>query len=635
MAIYFCDDIIRILLITALPKGESRFIDVEKECNNIKIKLEESTNSRSFDIKEVNGATPSLIEEAINTYHPHIIHFACHGDKKGNGIIAETSEREGVIVTPEELVHYFQPDQSLQFVFLNACYSSTVAEIISRKLTNITLIGVNDKIDSYLAQSFSLEFYKVLFSGRSYYDSFDIAKNNYRDNSKGDCELIIQQSKIQGLNPLLIWSELPESLSTAKPEGDTIPSVIKHGEDSYTFNEFAIEILDTQMQNSKRPVVITGEAFSGKTAILSLFFEAHRKHYPILYIRTSELDYHPQNINKAKEERPNSNELWETSLNDIVKRLSLDGTVIIIDAIDNLNREKKGINYGDIDDHLVADINVLRMLCKNRLIATSRTIPPIFKKTFDEYNILKLSRKYVKAYLNKYKDKLIERKFNTNSGSEMLQLSDTLSTAGLLKDFIYDIIGDYYIDPLLSTRHIETPTTRGEILWNYFCIEMLRMRDSDGRGTPLRDGAKALFLLRYIAPYIAFNIIPENTLKIKSYQFKKLVNEAKDMYRETTHIFDDIDRITDKYGTKFFDEISENSIQPLMVETYHLVRPQKEDNSYEFIHQIYAEVLYAIHVQNQMLLGNTKIFNNELTPELIAMLSDILQEHKTFSIEVR
>jgi|GEM_PF-6848553 len=634
----YSDDRIVLLTLTPSPSWEIA-TDNDVDCDRIEDAKKASSHSDSFVIKHKRSVTGDGIYKIVKELDPKIIHFAGHCDSE-NGLVLEEEQtnengrtwRKASFFSFENVIDMISQTTRLQCVFLNACESISLARVISNNFPHICVIAVKSVAENSLAVSFSRHYYTALFSGKSYSDAFVYAKNEYRSVQQKELSYdpVIFDSNIKGLNPLLTNRYMPEWLRLQKPEGEIFPSLIQNGEQIFQFEEFSQNTLfDILKTDIDKPIIITGEAFSGKTAILSCFYEANREKSAFYVVRVSELDYSPLHINENKISNPMIVEPWEKTLAEDFSKYSLEDAIIIIDGVDNLNRIIQGTHYASVDDKLLADINVLRSKCKNRIVLTSRFIPAIFLRSFDEYSIQKLDAQLVERYLLSYRDKLTNRQYNFLNKPDMARLVDTLRTAGLLKDFLYDIGGDYHINELLATAHIETPTTRGEIIWNYFCIEMLRTRDANGIANPCEDGAKALLILRYIAPYIAYRLSPENSLKVGSNKFKEIVALAQLTYKNANDYFDDLDEINDGFGISL-DVLTEASIKPFLVETYRLMRTNN-DGSFEFIHPLYAEVLWAIHVYNQIKMRNRDILAEELNPSQIALLSDVMREHTTFS----
>ena len=91
---------------------------------------------------------------------PHIVHFSGPGSG-ADGIVLEKGDGESVLVGTEALANLFALHQdNVQYVVLNACFSSQQAEAISTHIPFV--IGMNNSVDNDAAIAFAVGFYDAI-----------------------------------------------------------------------------------------------------------------------------------------------------------------------------------------------------------------------------------------------------------------------------------------------------------------------------------------------------------------------------------------------------------------------------------------------------------------------------------------
>ncbi len=168
-----------ILFVSSNPKGTSK-INSDQEDLKIRRNVECNKNIRVISSK-VQQATIKAMKRAIYEENPTVIHFSGHGVKaKREGWQGEFEEamgftgglvfydedlRESEVLDVNEAYRLFEDAKkvlraSIRLVFLNSCFSSNLAEEISK--LDIYVIGSTDVIGDEAARKFSTEVYRKI-----------------------------------------------------------------------------------------------------------------------------------------------------------------------------------------------------------------------------------------------------------------------------------------------------------------------------------------------------------------------------------------------------------------------------------------------------------------------------------------
>jgi len=94
-----------------------------------------------------------------------IIHFSCHGSDEG--IVLRKNEEEVDLVTTQEIgrvLSVFDCLNDLEFVFLNACHSESMAKALKRKFPEVNFAYYNKAVPLGTAVKIAEEYYKALIN---------------------------------------------------------------------------------------------------------------------------------------------------------------------------------------------------------------------------------------------------------------------------------------------------------------------------------------------------------------------------------------------------------------------------------------------------------------------------------------
>lgn len=152
-------NILKILFLCSDPSDLVR-MRLGKEISEIEAKIRSSRYRDRFQIISQFALKEDDIRWALLAHEPDVLHFSGHGHPT-QGIIVEDANGKANYLHPERLRKILATlPGNLRIVFLNACYSSYMAEAISQTV-EIT-IGMSDKILDSSAISFSANFYLAL-----------------------------------------------------------------------------------------------------------------------------------------------------------------------------------------------------------------------------------------------------------------------------------------------------------------------------------------------------------------------------------------------------------------------------------------------------------------------------------------
>ena len=109
--------------------------------------------------------------KAINLHKPNVVHFTGHGNKNGELLFTDKSGHYDELISANSLKKLFSTEKnSIFLVFLNACYSITLAKTINEEIDYT--IGMNGQIKKAAATALAKTFYSSFVSGRTIKESF-------------------------------------------------------------------------------------------------------------------------------------------------------------------------------------------------------------------------------------------------------------------------------------------------------------------------------------------------------------------------------------------------------------------------------------------------------------------------------
>lgn len=159
----------KILFLAANPKDITR-LRLDDEVREIKQVLRMVKQRELFKIEQREAVRIRDLRRALLDCEPQIVHFSGHGE--ADGIVLEDETGKSELVKPEVLASLFElfSDQ-IECVLLNACFSESQAKAINKYIPHI--IEIKREVDNRAASDFFISFYKALFTGKTYEQSFN------------------------------------------------------------------------------------------------------------------------------------------------------------------------------------------------------------------------------------------------------------------------------------------------------------------------------------------------------------------------------------------------------------------------------------------------------------------------------
>jgi hypothetical protein len=165
---------IKILFLAANPEDTSE-LRLGEEVRTIDERLRTADYRDDFELVQHWAVRATDLSEALLRHRPQVLHFSGHGSEAG-ALILEDEAGLSAEVTPSALARLFRTaGRNLKCVVLNACYSATQAEPISRHVDCV--VGTSLAIGDKAAIRFAGGFYRALAYGESFQTSFELGCN--------------------------------------------------------------------------------------------------------------------------------------------------------------------------------------------------------------------------------------------------------------------------------------------------------------------------------------------------------------------------------------------------------------------------------------------------------------------------
>ncbi|MBA3532257.1 MAG: CHAT domain-containing protein, partial [Ardenticatenales bacterium] len=197
---------IKLLFVSARPHG-SEHIRFQEEHERIKRLL-----PAPFEVIPVRAASIKELYEAFSEHHPHLFHFAGHGDAREGALLLEGPAGEMEPLVPEALGRLFQTlraHYSAPYaIFLNACHSQAAAAASAPHVGLV--IGMTDALADDAALALATAFYHALPRG-SWQGAFEM----------GRLALPLADLEIPGL---LAWEDVPEAPWLGRSVPEAVPA---------------------------------------------------------------------------------------------------------------------------------------------------------------------------------------------------------------------------------------------------------------------------------------------------------------------------------------------------------------------------------------------------------------------------
>jgi hypothetical protein len=199
------DGVCTVLYLAANPATENG-LALDVECREIEKKIRASEYRDSIRFISKWAVRPEDLIQYLNEFKPNIVHFSGHGSETWE-IILQDDKRQPKPVGKDAILHLFSTmKDNIRLFFLNACFSHSQAEAIS-KVIDCT-IGMRREISDNAAITFAARFYSALGFGRSVQEAFD----------QGIAALKLEEITEQDTPELLVRETIdPKELFLVKP----------------------------------------------------------------------------------------------------------------------------------------------------------------------------------------------------------------------------------------------------------------------------------------------------------------------------------------------------------------------------------------------------------------------------------
>ncbi|GAB1543772.1 hypothetical protein NUACC21_64480 [Scytonema sp. NUACC21] len=155
----------KILILSANPKNTNK-LRLDEEVREIQAGLERAKTIEQFELITRWAVRIEDLYRALLDYQPQIVHFSGHG-VGSDGLALENNSGLVQLVSTQSLAGLFELfKETIECVFLNACYSETQADAIHQHINYV--VGMTQTIGDRSAIDFAKGFYDALGAGKSY-----------------------------------------------------------------------------------------------------------------------------------------------------------------------------------------------------------------------------------------------------------------------------------------------------------------------------------------------------------------------------------------------------------------------------------------------------------------------------------
>ncbi|HVK14025.1 MAG TPA: CHAT domain-containing protein, partial [Gemmataceae bacterium] len=159
---------IRILFLASNPTDTSA-LALEEEFGVVRERLAQSPKGHLFELAMERHANVADLHRVLYKHRPHIVHFAGHGNQRGELILETAAGAAGAAVSREGLIELFRvpprEPRRVQCVVLNACFTDAVAQGIAESVPCV--VGMSNEIRDSSAGWFAAGFYEAIGFGRT------------------------------------------------------------------------------------------------------------------------------------------------------------------------------------------------------------------------------------------------------------------------------------------------------------------------------------------------------------------------------------------------------------------------------------------------------------------------------------
>lgn len=164
----------KLILVLAANPTDKQQLRLGEEVREIEEGMRRSAKREDFEIESKWAVRIDDLKRALLDESPTFIHFSGHGSPEGR-IIVEDNNGVGKEIPPKAIGNLFELfSDDIHCVILNACYSESQAQEISKHIPYV--IGMNDAIPDDAAIKFSTAFYDAIGNGRDVEFAFKYAR---------------------------------------------------------------------------------------------------------------------------------------------------------------------------------------------------------------------------------------------------------------------------------------------------------------------------------------------------------------------------------------------------------------------------------------------------------------------------
>lgn len=155
---------ISILFLAANPSNTA-WVRLGAESREIQNRLQQAAWRDRFKFEQCMAVTPVDLLQRLLDIRPQIVHFSGHGTPLG-ALYLENQSGTAQPVQPEALAKLFEQfADHVNCILLNACYTVSQAQAISRHISYV--IGMQEAVGDDVATAFSTGFYQALGAGET------------------------------------------------------------------------------------------------------------------------------------------------------------------------------------------------------------------------------------------------------------------------------------------------------------------------------------------------------------------------------------------------------------------------------------------------------------------------------------
>jgi hypothetical protein len=170
----------RVLFLAASPDDQDQ-LKTDREARDIKEQLALVRDAKvAVDVEYALAVRVDQLQREVLNANPEVLHFSGHGDT--GVLLFEDAVGQTIEISGDALAGLVSLIPSVKCVVLNACYSESIAKQVAPHVEAV--VGCNASIEDETAIMFARAFYRALAHGRSFAETFELAKNEIALNGR-------------------------------------------------------------------------------------------------------------------------------------------------------------------------------------------------------------------------------------------------------------------------------------------------------------------------------------------------------------------------------------------------------------------------------------------------------------------